>query len=94
MMIYFATESVSLSGNVTDYTRIADSGNELTHGFCPVCGSPFYLKTPLHPGGIGIAAGVFETQAAAPVRSIFEENRFAWVNIPEDAQRFPRGRRG
>ncbi|WP_010411489.1 GFA family protein [Citromicrobium sp. JLT1363] len=41
LMVYFPREDVILSGESTEYTRIADSGNELTHGFCPTCGTPF-----------------------------------------------------
>ncbi|QYJ06319.1 GFA family protein [Qipengyuania flava] len=95
MMVYFAAEDVKLSGTSTQYTRTADSGDDLTHGFCPVCGTPFWLKTAKHPAGIGIAVGAIESnESAGPVRSVFEENRHPWVEVPDTAQRFPRGRDG
>ena len=95
LMVYFPREDVILSGESTEYTRVADSGNELTHGFCPTCGTPFWLTTSKHPGGIGIASGAFDgSDTGPPHRSVFEENRHDWIVVPETAERLPRGRDG
>lgn len=95
MMIYFEAQNVQFTGDPTEFTRLADSGNEVTIGFCPVCGSTLYLRTALHPGGIGIAIGALEEYASTgPVRSVFEENRHSWITVPEATQRFPRARNG
>lgn len=95
MMVYFDAADVEVTGEATQYTRIADSGDALTHGFCPTCGTPFWLKTAKHPEGIGIAAGAIDWgSSAAPVRSVFEENRHDWIVVPETAQNFSRGRKG
>lgn len=95
MMVYYDADQVTLSGLATKYTRTADSGDELTHGFCPTCGTPFYLTTAKHPGGIGIASGAHDgSDLAPPVRSVFEECRLPWVEIPPTTTRFERGRDG
>ena len=95
MMVYVPREGVTLSGEASEYTRTADSGDDLTHGFCPVCGTPFWLVTAKHPAAIGIASGAFGgSDIGPPHRSVFEENRHAWVAVPEETQRFPRGRHG
>jgi hypothetical protein len=95
MMIYYHSRDVELGGKATEYTRKADSGDTLTHGFCPVCGTPLYLRTARHPDGIGIAVGAHEGNLSTPpVRSVFEENRHGWIVVPQDAQSFPRGRKG
>lgn len=95
MMVYFEANSIKLTGEATEYTRTADSGDDVTHGFCPICGTPFYLRTAKHPGGIGVAVGVLdEAISNAPVRSVFEENRHEWIAVPDSTQRFPRGRNG
>ena len=95
MMIYYEANQVSVTGDATEYTRTADSGDTLTHGFCPTCGTPFWLTTARHPGGIGIAVGAHDGHASAPpARSVFEECRHPWVDVPKTAQRFPRGRNG
>lgn len=95
MLVYFPRENVTLSGKATEFSRIADSGDELTHGFCPTCGTPFWLTTLKYPGGIGIACGTFEgSDIGLPHRSVFEENRHAWVEVPRETPRFIRGRDG
>ena len=95
MMVYYDAADVALRGEATQYTRTADSGDELTHGFCPTCGTPLWLTTARHPGGIGIAVGAHEgNDSAPPVRSVFEECRHPWVVVPRTAQSFPRGRKG
>ena len=95
MMIYYDVDAVELSGTATEYTRLADSGDKLTHGFCPTCGTPFYLSTARHPGGIGISVGAHEgSDSLPPVRSVFEESRHPWVEVPSSSQNFPRGRKG
>ena len=93
MMVYFAGEDVEMSGEASEFTRTADSGDALTHGFCPTCGTPFYLRTAKHPGGVGIAVGAIEgSHSVEPARSVFEENRHEWVIVPDATQSFPRGR--
>ena len=95
LMIYYMADQVALSGEATEYTRHADSGDPLTHGFCPTCGSPLYLRTTKHPGGIGVAVGAHEGHdSAPPARSVFEECIHPWVTVPQETQRFPRGRKG
>ncbi len=95
MNLYFDASQVKLLGDATHYTRKADSGDDLTHGFCPTCGTPFYLRTARHPNGIGIAVGVIEgNHSAPPARSVFEECRHPWVGVPEQTQGFLRGRDG
>ena len=95
MMVYYAAEDVGLSGEATRYTRTADSGDEVTHGFCPTCGTPFWLTTARHPGGIGIAVGAHDgSESEPPVRSVFEDCRHHWIAVPESTQSFPRGRKG
>lgn len=95
MNLYFADEAVSISGKATEYTRKADSGDDLTHGFCPVCGTPFYLRTARHPGGVGISVGAMDGHSSSPpARSVFEEHRHPWVVVPPQTPSFPRGRDG
>ncbi|APE28466.1 GFA family protein [Aurantiacibacter gangjinensis] len=95
MMIYYTVDQVSVSGEAAEYTRIADSGDELTHGFCPTCGTPLWLTTAKHPGGIGIAVGAHEGHdSAPPARSVFEDCRHPWVDMSAAESHFARGRDG
>lgn len=95
MMVYYDAEDVGLSGEATRFTRAADSGDELTHGFCPTCGTPFWLTTAKHPGAIGIAVGAHDGHdSQPPVRSVFEECRHGWVDVASAGSHFERGRDG
>lgn len=94
MMVYFDAADVEMRGAASEFVRQGDSGDDVTQGFCPNCGTQFWLKTARHPAGIGIAVGVLEEFSDAPVRSVFEENRHDWIVVPETAQSFPRGRKG
>lgn len=33
-----------LAGTLTEYVKVADSGNRRVQGFCPVCGSPVFSR--------------------------------------------------
>jgi len=95
MMIYYGADQVKVSGVASEYRRVADSGDALTHGFCPTCGTPFWLTTARHPGGIGIAVGAHDGHdSAAPARSVFEECRHSWVDVSNAHINLPRGRDG
>lgn len=90
---YYPAERVTLTGRSQRYTRVADSGNDFTTGFCPECGSSVWLEGPLKPGVIGITVGAIADPAfPAPVRSVWEVTRHAWVDVGEIPGRFPRGR--
>ena len=90
---YYPTERVKLTGISKSYTRIADSGNEFTTGFCPECGSSVWLQGPLKPGVIGITVGaIADPDFPAPVRSVWEQTRHGWVDVGFTDVHFPRGR--
>ena len=90
---YYPADRVTLAGTSKRYTRIADSGNAFTTGFCPECGSSVWLEGPLKPGVIGITVGaIADPDFPAPVRSVWEATRHAWVDVGFAGQHFPRGR--
>lgn len=58
-----------LSGKATQWSVIADSGNEKHYAFCPTCGSPSYLTFSAMPDLIAVPVaslddpGLFNPQA-------------------------------
>ena len=42
-------QQVELRGDATHWNRTGDSGNTMTHGFCPACGSPVYMTFAAAP---------------------------------------------
>ncbi len=90
---YYPAEDVTLTGKATEYSRTADSGNKVTTGFCPDCGSTMWFVGELKPGTIGIPLGLFADPGyPPPARSVYEATMHHWVTIPGDIPHFPRGR--
>ena len=49
-----------LAGEPGSFTKIAESGNELTRYFCRNCGSPLFGTSPQHPGRVYVRAGIID----------------------------------
>jgi hypothetical protein len=90
---YFPREAVTVSGTPSEYSRAGDSGHTLTRGFCPECGAAVYVKASRMPEITGVPVGAFADPAfPAPVRSIYEQSKHAWVEPAEGVTHHPRGR--
>jgi hypothetical protein len=90
---YFPHEAVAISGTPREFTRPTDAGNTFTTGFCPDCGSTVYAKASRMPEITGVTIGTLaDTAFAAPIRSVYEQSKHAWVSLPEGMTHHPRGR--
>jgi hypothetical protein len=90
---YFPTETVAVQGEAREFSRGTDSGHTFTTGFCPTCGSTVYARASRMPAIIGVTVGTITDPAlAAPVRSVYEQSKHAWVTPPAEATRHPKGR--
>ena len=90
---YFPADAVTVSGVAREFSRPTDAGNTFTTGFCPACGGTVYAKASRMPEITGIPVGAFaEPSLPAPVRSVYEQSRHAWVALPEGLTHHPRGR--
>jgi len=82
-----------ISGRVKAYTKIADSGNEITREFCPECGSPLFTRSPVHPEFVYIKAGSLDDPVLVkPICQIWTEMAVQWARIDERLTSYPRGR--
>lgn len=78
----FNKEQVTLSGDVTQFTRIADTGNEVTYSFCPTCGTTMLLELSAVPDARVIPIGLFDQQDfPIPSFSVYEERKHGWVSF-------------
>jgi hypothetical protein len=79
---FYPAEIVIISGTAREFTRAAASGGKVHAYFCPTCGSTVYWKATNLPGLIGVAVGAMaDPEYPAPVRSVFEQSKHAWVEI-------------
>ncbi len=83
----FPADKVTIEGTATSYVRVGDSGGSITFRFCPTCGATVYFDIDKMPGFIGIPAGAFaDPTFPAPVFSMYEARKHAWIGLPETIQ--------
>jgi hypothetical protein len=76
---------VTIAGNVSAWTRTAESGNVMTFYFCPICGSTVNWENEGFPGYVTVAIGNFaDPNFPAPTIAVWEETRHSWVSLPPD----------
>lgn len=86
---FYAADTVEISGAVTEFNRVAESGRNVRMYFCPICGSTVYWKPDAAPAMIGVAVGALaDPDFPAPTLSIFEQSKHHWVTLAEEVKRF------
>jgi hypothetical protein len=84
----FDAGQVRVDGRDTDYVRVSDEGDERTFHFCPDCGATVFYTVAAMPEMIAVPVGAFADPGfPAPVRSIYESRRHAWVELPDGLER-------
>ena len=79
-------EQVRIEGLSKSWQHQADSGNRITHHFCPACGSTVYYRIDgKFDGLVAIPLGAFDDPYfLTPKYSVWEERQHAWVAIAAD----------
>ena len=86
---YYRKEALSVEGAQRLFSRVADSGLDVTTRFCPDCGTNVYWTAELRPEHYGVAVGCFaEPGFVAPARVVWNESKHPWVAFPEDVPAF------
>jgi hypothetical protein len=76
---------VKIEGRSARWSRVGDSGKEITSHFCPVCGSTVFWELAAFPDVIAVAVGMFADPTFPPPRhSVYESRRHAWALSPRD----------
>lgn len=69
----------AVSGDVTFYSRPADSGNLVTRGFCGICGSPLFSRNSAMPDLVFPRASVLDNpDLVAPQMIVYADRAPAW----------------
>lgn len=73
------------SGEPKGYTKIADSGREITREFCPECGSPLFTRGEVLPGVVWIKAGSLdEPELIEPTHQTWTQMAVPWAYLDKD----------
>ncbi|ROV60221.1 aldehyde-activating protein [Vibrio ponticus] len=78
----FNKSQVSYSGDVVEFSRIGDSGNQVHYSFCPACGTTVMLTLSALSDFIVIPVGIFTNQELPqPSFSVYEQNKQSWLKF-------------
>lgn len=66
-------------GDVTEYQRTADSGNQINRRFCPQCGSAvFHTREGLEGKVVIRTSSIDDPEIAKPDRAIYVSSAISW----------------
>jgi hypothetical protein len=91
--VLFDSQSVTYTGDFSTYSMIADSGNKVERGFCPMCGSQLYSKT-VDPVGLPmrVRSGTLDdADLIAPQAVIWADSAPKWALLDPELPHFPAG---
>jgi len=75
-------DATSIEGEIKFYNQIADSGETVSSGFCPSCGSPILKKTTKMPKIYFFHAGTMEDPSTfKPQVVVYEESKQPWDQV-------------
>ena len=76
-------EQVEIDGHSKIWTHFADSGNKITHHFCPDCGSTVHYSIEgKFDRQVAIPLGAFaDPHFPSPQFSVWEKRKHEWVEI-------------
>ncbi len=88
-LAFFKTEQVSISGEVSEYGAVADSGNTSFRSFCPSCGSRLFGRNSAREGMVSVTAGCLDNDAwFKPQVVVYTKDQPGWDVSAEGVPRF------
>ena len=82
---FFNNEDFEIEGEVRWYASTSDSGNVVSRGFCPTCGSPLFAKNSARSQFIVARVGSLDDpNAVSPMASIWTSEAPEWALIHPD----------
>lgn len=88
--IVIPKDAFSVSGEVTFYERPADSGNIVSRGFCPSCGSAIYSKNSGMPEMVfPRASSLDDPDVVTPAMVVYASRAPTWDYMDSSLPSFP-----
>lgn len=77
-----AESNFSVQGDVSFYDRPADSGNVVSRGFCPGCGSPVFSRNSGMPGMVFVrASSLDDPDRFQPAMIVYSSRAPSWSRM-------------
>jgi hypothetical protein len=87
--ICFPRSAIAVSGELRDYSNVADSGNVMHRRFCPACGTPLFSETDARPHLTFVRAGTLDDASVAkPAATIWTSMAPSWACIDAAIPKF------
>lgn len=88
--VCFPADKVAMTGPMTVYESVADSGNVMRRGFCPTCGTPITSAAVSRPHLVFIRAGTLDDpNLMGPQMTIWTQHAPDWALISDAIPRYP-----
>ena len=83
-LAFFPKETVSIEGETSAYTAVADNGAEVTRHFCPDCGSRLFGTNTVLKTVMGVAVGCLdEHEWFKADRIVYHKRKPVWDFMDE-----------
>lgn len=88
--LIFPADAIRLTkGELRFYDTIADSGNKISRGFCPNCGTPFMSKLERSDEIIIVKLGVMDDPSQYKPDTVYWTSMaHSWADIPENCVQY------
>lgn len=86
-----ASEAIEFTGELSEWTRIADSGNRNSARFCPKCGNRVYHYNPDAPSTIKLKlkpVNLSDDSIFEPTAHLWASEKQSWFQFPDGAKVF------
>lgn len=84
-------DTLKISGEVKYFDVKGDSGNPVSRGFCPNCGSRLFARPAAAPTMIGIMAGSLDDSGwYRPAMDFYSASAQPWVYMDPGLPKFPK----
>ena len=89
VILALPASSLTITGDVTTYDAVGDSGKGTHYRFCPRCGSPVVRNADMFPDLMMIHAGTLDDPSwVKPPMQIYCDEAQPWVTLGGELQRF------
>ncbi len=85
----YSLRALSLTGELSEWTRKSDDGNSNTRYSCKACGNIIYGLSSVAPELIKLQPGTMTSAQSIPVDAhIWLRSAYSWLEIPEESLQY------
>jgi hypothetical protein len=83
-----AVEGLTITGTLSEHSKTAASGNEITRQFCPICGTHLFARSSARPGIRVVRAGNLDNPSSVrPSVNIWAGSAPSWACLDPALER-------